>query len=46
MARFTDDTKMFRTVKSREGCELLLKDLSRLYKWASMWQMKFKVSAK
>ena len=44
VAKFADDTKLFRVVKAREDCEALQRDLSRLEEWASMWQMRFNVA--
>ena len=44
MAKFADDTKLFRVVKTREDCEALQRDLSKMGEWASTWQMGFNVA--
>ena len=43
VAKFADDTKLFRVVKTRRDCEELQKDLSKLEEWAAKWQMRFNV---
>ncbi|XP_066473251.1 zinc finger protein 614-like [Tiliqua scincoides] len=42
-AKFADDTKLFRVVKTRTDCEELQKDLSKLTEWAAKWQMRVNV---
>ena len=44
VARFADDTKLFKVVKTQRDCEELQRDLSKLGEWASKWQMQFNVS--
>ena len=44
VAKFADDTKLFHVVKTREDCEELQKDLSKLGEWATKWQMRFNVA--
>ncbi|CAM5136177.1 unnamed protein product [Eretmochelys imbricata] len=43
VAKFADDTKLLKIVKSQADCEELQKDLSDLGDWATKWQMKFSV---
>ena len=43
VAKFADDTKLFRVVKTKRDCEELQKDLSKLGEWAEKWQMRFNV---
>uniref|UniRef100_A0A8C4XYG1 Reverse transcriptase domain-containing protein n=1 Tax=Gopherus evgoodei TaxID=1825980 RepID=A0A8C4XYG1_9SAUR len=43
MAKFADDTKLLKIVKTKADCEELQKDLTKLSDWATKWQMKFKV---
>lgn len=44
VARFVDDTKLFRVVKAKNVCEDLQKDLSKVVEWALQWQMSFIIS--
>uniref|UniRef100_A0A8C3IBY2 Reverse transcriptase domain-containing protein n=1 Tax=Chrysemys picta bellii TaxID=8478 RepID=A0A8C3IBY2_CHRPI len=41
MAKFADDTKLLKIVKTKADCEELQKDLIKLSDWATKWQMKF-----
>ncbi|CAM5165838.1 unnamed protein product [Natator depressus] len=43
VAKFADDTKLLKIVKTQADCEELQKDLSKLGDWATKWQMKFNV---
>ncbi|CAM5159894.1 unnamed protein product [Natator depressus] len=43
VAKFADDTKLFKIVKTKADCEELQKDLTKLSDWATKWQMKFNV---
>ncbi|EMP36995.1 hypothetical protein UY3_05796, partial [Chelonia mydas] len=43
VAKFEDDTKLLKIVKSQADCEELQKDLSKLGDWATKWQMKFSI---
>ncbi|CAM5132666.1 unnamed protein product [Eretmochelys imbricata] len=43
VAKFADDTKLLRIVKTKTDCEELQKDLTKLSDWATKWQMKFNV---
>ncbi|CAM4619647.1 unnamed protein product [Caretta caretta] len=43
VAKFADDTKLIKIVKTKAGCEELQKDLTKLSDWATKWQMKFNV---
>uniref|UniRef100_A0A8C3H706 Reverse transcriptase domain-containing protein n=1 Tax=Chrysemys picta bellii TaxID=8478 RepID=A0A8C3H706_CHRPI len=43
VAKFADDTKLLKIVKSKADCEELQKDLTKLSDWATKWQMKFNV---
>uniref|UniRef100_A0A8C8SCV0 Reverse transcriptase domain-containing protein n=1 Tax=Pelusios castaneus TaxID=367368 RepID=A0A8C8SCV0_9SAUR len=43
VAKFADDTKLLKIVKTKADCEELQKDLTKLSDWASKWQMKFNV---
>ena len=40
---FSDDAKIFKTVKNEEDHQDLVKDLDNLENWARLWQMKFNV---
>ncbi|CAM4639967.1 unnamed protein product [Lepidochelys kempii] len=42
-AKFADDTKLLKIVKTQPDCKELQKDLSKLDDWATKWQMKFNV---
>ncbi|CAM4509126.1 unnamed protein product [Lepidochelys olivacea] len=43
-AKFADDTKLLKIVKTKADCEeQLQKDLKKLSDWATKWQMKFNV---
>ena len=44
VAKFADDTKLFKVVKTERYCEELQRDPSKLGEWASKWQMWFNVS--
>ncbi|CAM4642329.1 unnamed protein product [Lepidochelys kempii] len=41
VAKFADDTKLLKIVKTKADCEELQKDLTKLSDWATKWQMKF-----
>ncbi|CAM5134922.1 unnamed protein product [Natator depressus] len=43
VAKFADDTKLLKIVKSQADCEELQKNLTKLGDWATKWQMKFNV---
>ena len=43
VAKFADDTKLLKIVKTKADCEELQKDLTKLSDWATKWQMKFNV---
>ncbi|CAM5152026.1 unnamed protein product [Natator depressus] len=43
VAKFADDTKLLKIVKSQADCKELQKYLSELCDWATKWQMKFSV---
>ncbi|CAM4676294.1 unnamed protein product [Lepidochelys kempii] len=43
VAKFADDTKLLKIVKTKADCEELQKDLTKLSDWARKWQMKFNV---
>ncbi|CAM5167759.1 unnamed protein product [Natator depressus] len=43
VAKFVDDTKLLKIVKSQADCEELQKDLTKMGDWATKWQMKFNV---
>ncbi|CAM4712428.1 unnamed protein product [Lepidochelys kempii] len=43
VAKFADDTKLLKIVKSQADCEELQKILTKLGDWATKWQMKFNV---
>ncbi|CAM5150171.1 unnamed protein product [Eretmochelys imbricata] len=43
VAKFADDTKLLKVVKTKADCEELQKDLTKLSDWATKWQMKFTV---
>ena len=38
---FADDTKLFRSILSKEDCDILQKDISKLEEWSRKWQLKF-----
>ncbi|CAM4557507.1 unnamed protein product [Lepidochelys olivacea] len=42
-AKFADDTKLLKIVRTKTDCEELQKDLTKLSDWATKWQMKFNV---
>ena len=41
--KFSDDTKIYRSVSTMEDVQELQKDLRRLYQWSLEWQMLFNV---
>ncbi|CAM5114425.1 unnamed protein product [Natator depressus] len=43
VAKFADDTKLLKIVKTKADCEELQKGLTKLSDWATKWQMKFNV---
>ncbi|CAM5145823.1 unnamed protein product [Natator depressus] len=43
VAKFADDTKLLKIVKTKADCEELQKDLPKRSDWATKWQMKFNV---
>uniref|UniRef100_A0A8C3HZR7 Reverse transcriptase domain-containing protein n=1 Tax=Chrysemys picta bellii TaxID=8478 RepID=A0A8C3HZR7_CHRPI len=43
VAKFADDIKLLKIVKTKADCEELQKDLTKLSDWATKWQMKFNV---
>uniref|UniRef100_A0A8C3I5X8 Reverse transcriptase domain-containing protein n=1 Tax=Chrysemys picta bellii TaxID=8478 RepID=A0A8C3I5X8_CHRPI len=43
VAKFADDTKLLKIVKTKADCEELQKDLPKLSDWATKWQIKFNV---
>ncbi|CAM5122732.1 unnamed protein product [Eretmochelys imbricata] len=43
VAKFADDTKLLKIVKTKADCEELQKDLKKLSDWATKWRMKFNV---
>ncbi|CAM5175590.1 unnamed protein product [Natator depressus] len=43
VAKFADDTKLLKIVKTKADCEAFQKDLTKLSDWATKWQMKFNV---
>uniref|UniRef100_A0A8C3F3S5 Reverse transcriptase domain-containing protein n=1 Tax=Chrysemys picta bellii TaxID=8478 RepID=A0A8C3F3S5_CHRPI len=43
VAKFADDTKLLKIVKTKADCDELQKDLTKLSDWATKWQMKFNV---
>ncbi|CAM4547301.1 unnamed protein product [Lepidochelys olivacea] len=43
VAKFADDTKLLKIIKSQADCKELQKDLSKLGDWVTKWQMKFNV---
>ncbi|CAM4564408.1 unnamed protein product [Caretta caretta] len=43
VAKFADDTKLLKILKTKADCEELQKDLTKLSDWATKWQMKFNV---
>ncbi|CAM5148917.1 unnamed protein product [Eretmochelys imbricata] len=43
VAKFADDTKLLKIVKTKADCEEVQKDLTKLSDWATKWQMKFNV---
>ncbi|CAM5105037.1 unnamed protein product [Natator depressus] len=43
VAKFADDTKLLKIVKTKADCEELQKDLTKLSDWATKWQMKCNV---
>uniref|UniRef100_A0A674K437 Zinc finger CW-type and PWWP domain containing 1 n=1 Tax=Terrapene triunguis TaxID=2587831 RepID=A0A674K437_9SAUR len=43
VAKFADDTKLLKIVKSKADCEELQRDLIKLGDWATKWQTKFNV---
>ncbi|CAM5140560.1 unnamed protein product [Eretmochelys imbricata] len=42
-AKFADDTKLLKIVKTKADCEELQKDLIKLSDWETKWQLKFNV---
>lgn len=46
VAKFADDTRLFRMVKTKADCEDLRKGLHKLDEWAKTWQTKFGVGKK
>ncbi|KAJ3607705.1 hypothetical protein NHX12_024756 [Muraenolepis orangiensis] len=38
---FADDTKLYRRIDSKDGCDKLQKDLSALQSWSKDWLLKF-----
>ena len=40
---FADDTKLFRTVKSIDDCNILQNDLDMLSQWTNEWLLSFNV---
>ena len=44
VAKFADDTKLFKVDTTQRDCEELQRDLSKLGEWASKWQIRFNVS--
>ncbi|CAM5156358.1 unnamed protein product [Natator depressus] len=43
VAKFADDTKLLKIVKTQADCKEIQKDLTKLGDWATKWQMKFNV---
>ncbi|CAM5165820.1 unnamed protein product [Natator depressus] len=43
VAKFSDDTKLLKIVKTKADCEEFQIDLTELSDWAAKWQMKFNV---
>jgi ribonucleases P/MRP protein subunit RPP40 len=41
--KFADDTKMYGRVGTKEGVDILRKDLEALNVWSDKWQMSFNV---
>ncbi|CAM4541138.1 unnamed protein product [Lepidochelys olivacea] len=41
VAKFADDAKLLKIVKSKADCEELQRDLAKMGDWATKWQMKF-----
>ena len=41
---FADDTKIFRVIRNSEDYVTLQNDLNSLFKWSSLWQLKFNAS--
>ena len=39
VAKFANDTKLFKAVKTKRDCEEHQSDLSKLGEWGSKWQM-------
>jgi len=40
---FADDTKIFAVCNDKQECAVLQNDITKLEKWANVWQMKFNV---
>ena len=40
---FADDTKLFRTVKSIDDCNILQNDLDTLSQWTNEWLLSFNI---
>ena len=44
VAKFANDTKLFKVVRTQRDCEELQRDLYKLGEWEPKWQMWFSVS--
>lgn len=44
MAKFIDDTQLFRVLKTKMDCKEFQKDLFKLQGWVLKWHMRFNVS--
>ena len=40
---FADDAKLLRKVKHSEDCEVLQKDLEKVWRWGKKWEMEFNI---
>ncbi len=40
---FADDAKLQRHIKKRKDCEILQKDLNKIWDWSKKWEMEFNV---
>ena len=42
LSLYSDDSKIFRSIKELEGCKKMSGDMVRLEKWLANWQLKLK----
>ena len=41
MNMFADDAKIMRRVRNMDDCNMLQRDLDKIYEWSKYWQMEF-----